>query len=80
MSLTLEYTEPAEATGSVVRIGTWRTVSRTIPCGTATLGASMMPDTRGSLSVIPNGWKMRVLTNSSHGMPDTFATIAPAMA
>jgi len=80
MSATLDQTEPAGATGSVVRMGTWRIVSRTSACGVATFGLPMIPATSGSLSVMPRGAKSRVRMKSSHGIPETFATISPPMA
>ncbi len=80
MSRTLDQTEPAAATPSVLRIGTARSVSRTSACGTATFGLPASPDTRGRVSVIPRGVKMRFCTNVAQGMPDTRSTMKPPIA
>ena len=49
-------------------------------CGTATLGLPMIIETSGSVSFMPNGSKMRFLTNCSHGMPETRSMMRPLRA
>src|SRR5215831_12670110 len=80
MSLTLDQTEPAGAIASVLRIGTTIPVSPDGACGVATFGLPMMPETSGSVSVMPSGAKMGLRMNASHDMPDTFSMMAPPMA
>ena len=80
MSVTLDQTEPAAATASVLRIGTTRMVSRISAWGTATFDLPMIPETRGTVYVIPRGVKMRFCTNVANGIPDTFSTMKPPIA
>ena len=80
MSDTLDHTEPADATPSVLRIGTTRIVSLMSACGNATFRLPATADTRGMDSLIPRGVKMRFCTNVAHGMPDTRSTMNPAIA
>ena len=75
MSDTLDHTLPADATPSVDRTGTTVTESLMSACGTATFGLPVIIETSGSVSFMPSGAKMRVLTNCSHGMPETRSMI-----
>src|ERR1043166_3663761 len=77
MSVTLDHTEPADATPSVLCTGTTRTLSFTSACGTATFALPWIAETRASVSVMPSGAKIRVRTNASHGMPEMRSTSAP---
>ena len=77
MSATLDHTDPAGATASVLRIGTTRTVSRTRSCGAPTSGLPTMSATRSSVSRMPSGVIRRARRKVSHGMPEMRSINSP---
>src|SRR5688572_5896720 len=78
ISDTLDQTDPAGAMLSVLPRRVIRAESALKAWGVATLGLLRMPFTSGSVSVMPNGAKMRVLRKDSHDMPEARSTIRPA--
>ena len=55
-------------------------VSSIRPCGVATLDTDPARDSSGTVRSMCSGVKIRVRTNSSHGMPLAVATTWPAAA
>src|SRR5215203_6217222 len=80
ISDTLDQTLPADATLSVDRTGTTATESLMSACGTATFALPVIIETSGSVSFMPNGAKMGVLTNCSQGIPETRSMMTPLRA
>jgi hypothetical protein len=78
MSDTLDQTDPAGAMLSVFPSRVMRAESPLSACGVATLGLARIPATSGSVSVMPNGAKMRVVRKDSHDMPDARSRTMPA--
>ena len=78
MSDTLDQTDPAGAMLSVFpsRVIRDRISPQRMRCSDVRL--AQMPATSGSVSVIPNGAKMRVRRKDSHDMPEARSTIMPA--
>src|SRR5258708_7268893 len=80
ISDTLDHTDPAGATPSVLRIGTTRTVSFRSACGTATFALPLISETRASVSVMPSGVQIRERRKASQDIPDTRSMIRPPIA
>src|SRR5687768_16413900 len=78
MSDTLDQTDPAGAMLSVFPRRVIRTESRLSAWGVATLGLLRKPATSGSVSVMPNGLKMRCLRKSSQVIAEARSITMPA--
>ena len=81
MSRTLDHTEPAGATLSTLAfsIDRHRAVDLVVRRRDVGLARRARPPS-ATVPVMPSGSKMRVRTNSVHGMPLTAATTSPAAA